>query len=185
MNGTHQERIAVVGIGNLLLTDDGVGIHALRELEARYDFPEEVDLLDGGTMGLDLLPFLEGKSRILFLDAVQFREGVGSIGELNNEEIPRFFSTKLSVHQIALPDLLAAGKLLGTLEGEMCLLGIEPASLETGFGLSPELGERFEAFLAAIVRKLSDWGVSFQPRKVGASLRHRSPYPLGHLTTDH
>lgn len=159
MNQETVEKIAVVGIGNLLLTDDGIGIHALRELEARYSFPDHVDLLDGGTMGLDLLPFLEGKEQILFLDAVNFRKGPGTIGELNDGEIPGFFATKLSVHQIALPDLLGAGKLLGTLPAQMCLVGIEPASLETGYGLSPTLGKRLEYYLDAIIGKLAEWGV--------------------------
>ncbi|NOY54120.1 MAG: hydrogenase maturation protease [Deltaproteobacteria bacterium] len=159
MNDTHQGKIAVVGIGNLLLTDDGIGIHALRELEARYRFPGHVDLLDGGTMGLDLLPFLEGKDRILFLDAVSFGKAPGTIGELNNGEIPGFFATKLSVHQIALPDLLGAGRLLGTLPERMCLIGIEPESIESGYGLSPTLGEQLEGYLTAVLERLAEWGV--------------------------
>ncbi len=159
METKSKERIAVVGIGNLLLTDDGIGIHTLRELEVRYSFPDNVDLLDGGTMGLDLLPFLEGKDRILFLDAVNFRKGPGTIGELNDKEIPGFFATKLSVHQIALPDLLGAGKLLGTLPERMCLIGIEPESIETGYGLSPNLGKRLRAYIAAVISKLAEWDV--------------------------
>ncbi len=168
MKKTSPEQIAVVGIGNLLLTDDGIGIHALRELEARYLFPDHVYLLDGGTMGLDLLPFIEGKERILFLDAVNFRKGPGTIGELNDGEIPAFFATKLSVHQIALPDLLGAGKLLGTLPEQMCLIGIEPESIETGYGLSPTLGKRLEAYLMAVTKKLSEWGVILSRREEGA-----------------
>jgi len=115
MKHSEIKSIAVVGIGNILLSDDGVGVHLLNELEAKYNFPDCVELIDGGTMGLDLLPFLEGKDRIVFIDAVNFKEKAGFIGELINGEIPQFFSTKLSVHQIALPDMLATGRFLGTL----------------------------------------------------------------------
>ncbi len=185
MNQESQEQIAVVGIGNLLLTDDGIGIHALRELEARYTFPENVDLLDGGTMGLDLLPFLEGKDRILFLDAVNFRKGPGTIGELNDSEIPGFFATKLSVHQIALPDLLGAGKLLGTLPERMCLIGIEPESIETGYGLSPRLGERMEDYLSTVLNKLVEWNVhtaAVNNENNARSIGHSAPGILKPLT---
>ena len=62
--------ITVLGIGNLLMTDEGVGVHAIKALEAGYDFPEDVRLLDGGTMGLDLLYYIEGTRRLLIIDAV-------------------------------------------------------------------------------------------------------------------
>jgi len=154
----ERKNIAVVGIGNLLLSDDGVGVHVLHELEKRYNFPGCVELIDGGTMGLDLLPFLEGKDSIVFIDAVNFKKKAGFIGELINGEIPKFFSTKLSVHQIALPDMLATGRFLGTLTEDMCLIGIQPDNIETGYGLTPEIQVKSEELISRVVHKLSAWG---------------------------
>jgi hydrogenase maturation protease len=156
--------IAVIGIGNILMTDDGVGVHALNALAERYLFPPQVQLIDGGTMGLDLLPFVEGKKRVLFIDAANLEKDPGVIGELNNGEIPEFFSTKLSVHQIALPDMLAAGRFLGTLPGTLCLVGIQPGNTESGYGLTPAVQGEFEALLERVLAKLAEWGVKAAPK---------------------
>ncbi len=156
--------IALIGIGNILMTDDGVGVHALNALAERYLFPSQVQLIDGGTMGLDLLPFVEGKKRVLFIDAANLEKDPGVIGELNNGEIPEFFSTKLSVHQIALPDMLAAGRFLGTLPGTLCLVGIQPGSTESGYGLTPAVQGEFEALLERVLAKLAEWGVKAAPK---------------------
>ncbi|HEB74729.1 MAG TPA: hydrogenase maturation protease [Nitrospirae bacterium] len=150
---------AVIGIGNVLLGDDGVGVHVVEELKRRYQHAGDVELIDGGTMGLDLLPFMEGKRRVLFIDAVDFKAEPGTIGELNNSEIPGYFSSKLSAHQIALPDLLAAGDLLGMVPEEMCLIGIQPCTIETRYGLSPEVEGQVDDLIARVVNKLSGWGV--------------------------
>jgi hydrogenase maturation protease len=151
--------IAVVGIGNILLSDDGVGVYTLNKLKKSYNLPGNVELIDGGTMGLDLLPFIEGKERVIFIDAVDFKAKPGTIGELNNSEIPNYFSSKLSVHQIALPDMIAAGQLLGTIPEEMCLIGIQPGTIETGYGLSPEIQRQVDGLIEKVINKLSGWGV--------------------------
>lgn len=151
--------IAVVGIGNILLSDDGVGVFVLEEIKKRDILPGNVELIDGGTMGLDLLPFIEGKERVIFIDAVDFKAEPGTIGELNNNEIPHYFSSKLSVHQIAFPDMIAAGQLLGTIPEEMCLIGIQPGTIETGYGLSPEIQQQVDRLIEKVIDKLSGWGV--------------------------
>lgn len=160
------KKIAVVGIGNVLLTDEGVGIFVLNELKERFQFPDVVELIDGGTMGLDLLPFIEGKEKVLFIDAVDFREKPGTTGELNNGEIPRYFVSKLSVHQIALPDMLAAGNILGTLPEEMCLIGIQPESMKTGYGLSPLISRKINTLIEMVITKLAEWGIAVKPNPV-------------------
>lgn len=116
-------------------------------------------------MGLDLLPFIEGRSKVLFLDALNLDAEPGSIGELKNEEIPAFFSTKLSVHQIALPDMLAAGALTGTLPAEMALIGIQPYNTGTSYGLSPEIGKKVDELIERVTNKLEEWGVSVELKK--------------------
>ncbi|RMG03601.1 MAG: hydrogenase maturation protease [Nitrospirae bacterium] len=153
-------QIAIIGIGNILMSDDGAGIFALQELEKRYHWPENIELIDGGTKGLELLPFVEGKDKILFIDAVNFNKEPGFVGELDKHQIPDHFATKLSVHQIALPDLIGAGRLMGTLTEEIHLVGIQPAYIETGYGLTEKVRENFSVFIEKILERLKIWGIN-------------------------
>lgn len=155
----NNNRIGIVGIGNTLMRDDGIGVFALQELQRRYRFPEGVELIDGGTKGLELLPYLEDKSRLLFIDAVNFGKEPGYIGEIDKDRVAEYFNTKLSVHQIALPDMLGAGRLLGTLTEDIYLIGIQPESIEMGYGLTETLKGHLDRFLDTILNKLKEWGV--------------------------
>ncbi len=156
----HKDKdIAVVGIGNTLMSDDAAGVFAVQELIEKYDVPDNVELIDGGTKGLELLPFVEGKEKLLFIDAINLNRPPGTIGELTKEEIPGYFSTKLSVHQIALPDLIGAGNLLGTLPDEIHLIGIQPESIEAGYGMTTHVNKNFNNLLSRVIAKLEEWGV--------------------------
>ena len=158
--------IAVFGIGNLLLSDDGVGVHALNKLKNKYEFPEFVELIDGGTKGLDLLPLFEGRDKVLIIDAANFKKEPGTIDTVEGEKIPAFLSLKLSVHQIGLPDMLFAARLMDIMPPEMCLIGIQPKTMETGTELSAAVEKRLDAFIERILIKLKGWGVEVLLRKV-------------------
>jgi hydrogenase maturation protease len=157
--------IAVFGIGNILLSDDGVGVHAIQKLSNEYAFPDSVELIDGGTKGLDLLPLFENRDKILIADAANFRKEPGTIDIVEGDKIPAFLSKKLSVHQIGLQDTLFAAKLMDIIHSEMCLIGIQPKSMETSIELSEEVKSQFEPFLNAILQKLKEWGVEAVPKK--------------------
>ena len=98
----------VLGLGNILLGDEGVGVRVVERLLERYDFPEGVRVMDGGTLGLDLLPYVEDASRLLVVDAVQARKPPGTLVRMTGDEIPVFLdASKVSPHQEGLQDLLA------------------------------------------------------------------------------
>ncbi len=158
------KKTAIVGIGNILMSDDGVGVFAVRELQNRYIFPESVRLIDGGTKSLELLPYIEQMQRVLFIDAVNFSKQPGYIGEVSGEEIPEYFSTKLSVHQIALPDLIGVGRLTGVLANELYLIGIQPLSVNTGYGLTEPVKAEFDRLLERVIEKLKQWNIHPEPR---------------------
>jgi hydrogenase maturation protease len=148
---------AVIGIGNLLLMDEGVGVHAVKALEERFFFPREVKLIDGGTMGLDLLPYLEGKENLLLIDAVDFNAAPGTIRTIDGDNIKKFLDMKFSVHQIGLPDMLFAASLTGIAPPRICLVGIQPETIDTGIALSDTLKDNFEALIDTCVEKLRQW----------------------------
>jgi hydrogenase maturation protease len=160
-------RAAVIGIGNLLLGDEGAGIHAIRALRERYSLPEGLTLIDGGTMGLDLLPYVEGLDKLLIVDAANLGEPPGTIRLMEGDKVKRFLDTKFSVHQIGLPDMLFAAELKDILPSEVCIVGIQPALIETGLELSEAVTGSFEALLDAIIKKLRGWGLEVREEKSG------------------
>ncbi|UCF87158.1 MAG: HyaD/HybD family hydrogenase maturation endopeptidase [Nitrospiraceae bacterium] len=158
-------KVIILGIGNILLSDDGVGVHAVNRLRNDYDFPEHVQIIDGGTKGLDLLPFIEESDKVLIIDAANFKKEPGTIGTIEGDKIPSFLSTKLSVHQIGLPDMLFAARLMEIIPSEMCLVGIQPKSMETGTELSKEVEEKFDLLIDRALEKLKEWKIQVIQKK--------------------
>jgi hydrogenase maturation protease len=155
----------VLGVGNILLSDDGVGVHVIRLLRERYWFPQEVEILDGGTLGLDLLPYVEGTDRLLVVDAIQMDAPPGTVARLTGDDVPATLSLKYSPHQMGLSDLMAVARLQGRYPSEVVLLGVQPASLETGLELSPPVAAQVETLVQHVLVELQRWGI--QPTRRG------------------
>jgi hydrogenase maturation protease len=154
----------ILGVGNLLASDEGVGIHVLQRLPAEYEFPEEVQLLDGGTLGMDLLFYLENVRNLLIIDAVETGQLPGTLIRLAGEEVPAYFSLKMSPHQVGVPDMLFAAKLRDLYPEEIVLLGVQPGSLEIGLELSPPVAVQLESLVAMVIAELERWGVFLERR---------------------
>ncbi|MCS7286316.1 MAG: HyaD/HybD family hydrogenase maturation endopeptidase [Anaerolineae bacterium] len=155
----------VLGLGNLLLSDDGFGVHVVHLLRERYQFPQEVEILDGGTLALDLLPYVEKADRLLIVDAVQIGAPPGTVVRLEGEEIPAVLSLKYSSHQMGLSDLLATARFLDRYPSELVLWGVQPASLEVGLELTPIVAAQMETVIRNILAELERWGI--QPAEGG------------------
>ncbi|GAB4535787.1 MAG: HyaD/HybD family hydrogenase maturation endopeptidase [Thermodesulfovibrionia bacterium] len=152
-------RVGVLGIGNILLSDDGIGVHVIRRLKDRYRFPDNVRLIDGGTMGLDLLPFLEDIERLIIIDAVNLNKPYGTVEIITVDRIPTILNSKLSVHQIGISDLFFAMRIKGLPIKEVMLIGIQPGSLEVGTEPSEEIKAGIETVIDHIINKMREWGV--------------------------
>jgi hydrogenase maturation protease len=146
--------VLVLGVGNILLRDEGLGVRAVERLAAAHLLPEQVCVLDGGTMGLDLLPYLQENETLLMVDAVQAGRPPGTLVRLEGDEILPALALKLSAHQVGLQELLATGRLLGTLPSCIVLWGIEPASLDWGLDLSPPVAARLDELVEAVYREV-------------------------------
>ena len=149
----------VLGIGNLVMGDDGAGVRVVQELQKRYRFPPRVEVVDGGTLGLDLLPKLEGIGRLLVVDAVETGGKPGTLVRLAGEELPIALQTKVSPHQMGLKDLLAVAELMGHAPREMVLVGIQPASIEMGDELSRDVAVQLEKMIANVLTELDKWDI--------------------------
>lgn len=151
--------VLVLGIGNLVMSDDGVGVKVVQKLQREYLFPDFVDIMDGGTLGLDILPRLEGIERLIVVDAVETGDIPGTLVRLVGDEIPLALETKVSPHQMGLKDLLTVSLLMGHAPREMVLVGVQPGSIEMDTELTPEVGVQVDAMLDLILNELAEWGI--------------------------
>lgn len=151
-------QVVVLGLGNLLRGDEGLGIYALERLQERYMLPEQVLVIDGGTLGLNLLSYLEGADLVLVLDAVLTDGPPGMIWQARNDEVPAFFGIRTSPHEIALPDVLALMRLRETGPRELIVLGMQPATITLGWGLSEAVSAHLDKLVDAAAEVLRKWG---------------------------
>ena len=155
--------VLVLGIGNLVMSDDGVGVRVVQELQRSYRFPENVTIVDGGTLGLDLLPMLENVTHLILVDAVETGEKPGTMVRLIGEELPIALETKLSPHQMGLKDLLAVSELMGHTPGEMVLIGVQPGCIEMGTEMTAEVDAKVDEMIANVLLELENFGVNPKP----------------------
>jgi hydrogenase maturation protease len=148
----------VIGLGNPIMADDGFGLAVLAELEACWRVPGDVELVDGGTWGLRLLPLIERAQRVLFLDAVDRGAEPGTLFLLRDDELPRALCLKLSPHQIDLREVLAIAAFRGTTPRSMAAAGAQPAEIELRSELSATLAGRVHDVARLAVDALEAWG---------------------------
>ncbi len=151
------KNILVLGIGNLLLSDEGAGIRVVENLMENYTIPETVEITDGGTMGVELLPWIEGRSHIIIVDAVRSDNEPGSVIRVDN--VPAFFRDRISPHQIGISDVLAMASITDDLPPEVVLIGIEPESLSGGLDLSDTVASKIDIMTGMVVSEIEKQGV--------------------------
>ena len=156
--------VLVLGVGNVLLSDEGVGVRVVEALAERFHIPEGVDVLDGGTSGMDMLDMIGDRDHLILVDAVKSAGGPGSIVRLSGDEVPAFFRTKISPHQLGISDLLAALRLLERAPKGITLIGIEPQDLRTALDLSPAIAAKVDTMVNMVVAELSSLGFTVPPK---------------------
>jgi hydrogenase maturation protease len=172
---TPEGRRVVLGIGNILNRDEGVGVEALEALRRRIGQVEDFELIDGGVRGLVLLPVVEESSHLLVLDAIDAGAEPGTVIELAGEDIPLFNGIKMSEHQVSFQEVLGLSLMRGNLPSALHLLGVQPADISIGLGL----GELVEAAVPELVERsiavLRGWGLIGEPPEtlttVGSHIR--------------
>ena len=155
--------ILVLGIGNVLLTDEGIGVRALNELERRYTFPENVELLDGGTAGIELLRHIRNRDYLIIIDAMKFNQEPGTVTRVEGNDVPAAFRTRISPHQLGLSDLLAAAMLTDELPPNLVLFGVEPENLDIGLDLTATVEASVHKLIGAVADELRAIGCSVIP----------------------
>ena len=157
-------RIVVLGIGNILLTDEGVGVHVIDLLEKNYALPPEVEVIDGGTCGMEMLEQLEDLDGLIVVDCVRHGQPPATPVLLKGADVPVFFRTKLSPHQVSLSDVLASLEFTDRAPKSTAIIGIQPASMSLGMALTPEVAARVPELLAMTLAELHELGVAAEVR---------------------
>ncbi len=155
----NKTEVVILGLGNTLLQDEGVGVHIINRLIADFEFPPEVSLIDGGTFGLDLLPYIENKRYVMLIDAVNFQQNPGYTQLIEKENILTQLSTLMSVHHLGLTDVLSVAKLLNKEPDDICLIGIQPESMEAGTEMTPTITAVMDIAIDLIFQRLIKWGI--------------------------
>lgn len=148
----------ILGIGNTLNRDEGLGVHSVELLKKEYD-SDEIEFMDGGTLGLNLLPVVEECSHLLFIDTIISGKDPGSITQLSGDEIPLFKDMKVSNHQTTFLEVLGFAKLRGKLPESLFFLGMEPE--DTSLGV--EISETVKKAMPALISKAKEIVKHWQP----------------------
>ncbi|MCP4009566.1 MAG: HyaD/HybD family hydrogenase maturation endopeptidase [Proteobacteria bacterium] len=159
-----EKRILVIGMGNVLMQDEGIGVRAVEELENRYIIPEQVEILDGGTTGMELFEPIRHCDQLVVADAINTGAPYGTLVRIANDEVPAFFQTKISNHQLGLSDLLALLNLKAEAPEHVVIIGMVPHSLENKLGLSKEAAAGLDKMVENLVMELADLGIDLQQR---------------------
>lgn len=157
--------VLILGIGNVLWADEGFGVRCVEAMAETLALPAGVRLLDGGTQGLYLLPFLEEADALLVFDSIDYGLPPGTLKVVLDDEVPAFMGArKMSLHQTGFQEVIATAALMGCRPARMALIGCQPVELDDyGGGLRPEVAARIPEALALAGDILAGWGVEVRP----------------------
>lgn len=158
-------QLLILGLGNVLCADDGLGVEAVLRLHRDYRLPEGVQALDGGTLGLSLLGYLAEAPRVILVDAVRTGDAPGAAVRLAGEEVAPAVRERLSVHQVGVSDLLDGLRLIDAYPQVMVLLGVVPARLDLGLERSPEVTAALPGLVRRVAAEAAALGFPLPPRE--------------------
>jgi len=162
-----RDSLVVLGIGNVLWADEGFGVRCVEALQSRYAFAPHVELVDGGTQGLYLLPLVQSATRLLILDAVDYGLEPGTLKQVENDDVPRFLGArKMSLHQTGFQEVLMLAQMTDSFPKEVLLIGCQPEELEDyGGSLRPCVKAALDAALPMAIDRIAAWGGQPRPRQ--------------------
>lgn len=157
MTTNNRNQITILGIGNTLYMDEGLGVNALASLEEIYGMDEQVELVDGSTDGMGLLGPVEDTDYLIVIDAINAGKEGGQIIELHGNDIPAYYGIKMSIHQLGFQEVLLASKLRENYPKHIVMIGMQPTSLELGIGLSETNDAKLPELIQLVERQVNKW----------------------------
>jgi hydrogenase maturation protease len=152
---TEKKPILVLGVGNLVLKDEGVGVHVVQRLQEMDDMPPNVDVVDGGTMGLDLLDDIEGRKKVVIVDTVRGGGSPGTLYRMTVDDIEDMPKSRVSLHDIDMTDVFKLADLFKIEKPEIVIIGVEPKDMESAsMELSPEIEAQIPKVIEMVKREV-------------------------------
>ena len=164
-NVLHPADVTILGVGNVILTDEGFGVRAAEYLDHHYTFPDNVQIVDGGTLGIELTQYVTGTNKLLVIDSINGGAEPGTVFRFHNDAIMEHFQDKLSAHEIGIQDVLALLTVTGHKIPEVIVIGAQPFDLEAGVGLSDGMQALLPQIVEQILKDLRDWGIEAQRKE--------------------
>ncbi|HJV66925.1 MAG TPA: HyaD/HybD family hydrogenase maturation endopeptidase [Geomonas sp.] len=163
-------QVLIYGAGNLILSDEGFGVHFVRYLEEFYEIPLNVELYDGGTLGIMVSFKIEEADKVIMVDVVDVAGEAGDIFRFDLEDIKlKKLPIKMSPHQIGLQEMLLISEMRDASPDDLTLYGIIPSSLDPGYTLSLPLQQGLEKVATLVVEELKEAGVELRRKAVTAA----------------
>ena len=153
----HPAEVTILGVGNVILRDEGFGVRVAEYLDAHYDFPESVQVIDGGTLGIELTQYVTGTKKLLVIDSINGGQAPGTRFHFHNDDIMAHFQDKLSAHEVGIQDVLA-------------LLTVTGRKIPAGVELSPEMKKLLPLIAQEAIDVLKEWGIEANEKEAGRSL---------------
>jgi hydrogenase maturation protease len=166
-------QLLILGIGNILWADEGFGVRCVEAMNAAYQFGDDVTVMDGGTQGLYLLPYLEDAHRLIVFDAVDYGKQPGEIVIAKDDEVPRFMGVKkMSLHQTGFQEVIACASLAEKLPEAMVLIGVQPEQLEDfGGSLRDSVKAQIPSAINIALELIKSWGIPYASRTTPIATR--------------
>jgi len=169
--------VLILGLGNVLLGDDGLGAAAIASIERDYRIPPGVRLADGGTLGLSLLDYLAESNNVILVDAVRADAPPGTLIRLDGSDVMDAVRDRLSPHQVGVADLLDAARLIDRYPATVTLLGLVPDTIDLAVVRSSAVDDGLDELVAAVVREVQSFGYEMV-REPESAARHRPIHDL-------
>ena len=150
-------KITILGIGSLIYSDDGIGIHALKAIEEKYCNDSMIEIVEGATDGMMLLAYVEDASHLIIIDAINAGHPGGTIIQLNGEEIPAYYGIKMSVHQAGFQEVLWIAKFRERYPQNITMIGMQPTCLEMGIDLSEINQGQLPRLVEKVINQVEVW----------------------------
>ena len=169
-NVLHPADVTILGVGNVILRDEGFGVRVAEYLDAHYAFPENVQIVDGGTLGIELTQYVTGTNKLLVIDSINGGAEPGTLFRFHNDDVMDHFQEKISAHEVGIQDVLALLTVTGHKIPDVVVIGAQPYDLEAGVELSPGMQKLMPQVVEQALRELAAWGIKPQVKENAAAL---------------
>ena len=158
-NVLYKNEVTILGIGNIILRDEGFGVRVAEYLDKHYEFPDSVQIVDGGTLGIELTQYVTGTEKLLVIDSINGGAEPGTTFRFQNDDVMEHFQDKLSAHEVGIQDVLGLLTVTGHKIPDVVVIGAQPFDLSAGVELSAGMAGLLEPMAEQALKELAAWGI--------------------------